>query len=70
MIYKANLWAAIYKNRDWGFYDTDGNKVGNCMPYAGDDFYCSVGLGRVEGVRAFRCLTNSYNAADIRGNRP
>ncbi|KAM0325156.1 hypothetical protein ACHAQA_007695 [Verticillium albo-atrum] len=60
----------IYKNRGFGFYNREGHKVGNCMPYEGHDFTCGGVFGRTNGHRKFRCLVNSVNADDINDNRP
>ncbi|KAI8951219.1 hypothetical protein F4801DRAFT_546080 [Xylaria longipes] len=59
-----------YKNRDWGLYDLDDNKIGTCMPFPDNNFYCGKGLGQANGIRKLRCLTNSITAEDINAHKP
>lgn len=60
----------MYANRDWGLFDLKDNKVGTCMPFPDETFYCGVGLGQVVGVRKIRCLIDSVNSEDINSHRP
>jgi hypothetical protein len=42
----------------------DGKVYGNCDPFPGDDYWCSIGVSTVSAVRKFRCYSR-FTAWDI-----
>ncbi|PPJ55120.1 hypothetical protein CBER1_01490 [Cercospora berteroae] len=58
----------MYKDRDYALVDLDGNQVGTCEPFPGDDYLCAqaVALGNPNytGDRKIKCRTD-FTAQDI-----
>ncbi|KAI1851617.1 hypothetical protein JX266_003079 [Neoarthrinium moseri] len=51
----------MYRDRDYGIYDTNDNRKGRCIPDSTRDFDCLFQFTRVSGFSILNCTSDSIH---------